>query len=167
MAGAAETTSRSRRPTRHAYAGVALAVAFIASGCGAVGHMSANDGDPARGKQIFKMPTLDGRPGCGTCHTLASAGTTGLVGPNLDSTFGIVRAQGFDVSTIRDVVRGQIAYPETETAVGGTGMPANLVTGQDARDVSDFVAECAQLPAQDAADTGLDTSNFTPPDACK
>jgi mono/diheme cytochrome c family protein len=144
---------------------VAVLVAFLTAGCGAVAHMTDGDGDPARGKEIFKQPTLDGQPGCGTCHTLANAGTTGVVGPNLDTTFGIVRAQGFDISTIRDVVRGQIAYPETETAEGGTGMPANLVTGQDARDVADYVAQCAQLPAQDAKDAGFDVVEDLP-DAC-
>jgi mono/diheme cytochrome c family protein len=142
---------------------VAVVVAFVASGCGAVAHLSASDGDAVRGKQIFKQPTLNGRPGCGTCHTLANAGTTGTVGPNLDSTFGIVRAQGFDLSTIRDVIRGQIAYPETETAEGGTGMPSNLVTGQDARDVAVYVSECAKLPAQDATDTGLTQPPNNPP----
>jgi cytochrome c6 len=34
-------------------------------------------GDPAAGKQIF----VDN---CGSCHTLADAGTTGSIGPNLD-----------------------------------------------------------------------------------
>ncbi len=37
-------------------------------------------GDPVRGKSVFK--TL----GCGSCHTLAAAGTEGTVGPNLDSS---------------------------------------------------------------------------------
>ena len=34
---------------------------------------------PAAGKQVFT-----GVGGCGSCHTLAAAGTTGTVGPNLD-----------------------------------------------------------------------------------
>jgi mono/diheme cytochrome c family protein len=153
-----------RTPRRTGLALVAIVVAFLTAGCGAVAHMSATDGDPVRGKEIFKKPTLDGQPGCGTCHTLANAGTQGTVGPNLDWTFGIVRAQGFDVSTIRDVVRGQIAYPETKTATGGTGMPADLVTGQDARDVAEYVADCAQLPEQDAKDAGLTVEPL--PDTC-
>ena len=69
-----------------------------------------------------------------------------MIGPNLDTTFGVVRAQGFDESTIRDVVRGQIAYPETETATGGPGMPANIVEGQDADNVAEYVAKCAGVP---------------------
>lgn len=37
-------------------------------------------GDPAAGKQVFLSVG-----GCGSCHTLADAGTTGTVGPNLDA----------------------------------------------------------------------------------
>jgi mono/diheme cytochrome c family protein len=37
------------------------------------------EGDPAAGKEIFL-----GAAGCGACHTLADAGTSGTVGPNLD-----------------------------------------------------------------------------------
>ncbi len=39
----------------------------------------AGEGDPAAGKEIFL-----GTSGCGTCHTLGDAGTSGTVGPNLD-----------------------------------------------------------------------------------
>jgi cytochrome c553 len=35
-------------------------------------------GDPAAGKAVFTSA------GCGACHTLADAGTSGTVGPNLD-----------------------------------------------------------------------------------
>jgi cytochrome c6 len=36
-------------------------------------------GDPAKGKPLF------GSSGCGTCHTLAAAHSTGTIGPNLDT----------------------------------------------------------------------------------
>jgi mono/diheme cytochrome c family protein len=36
------------------------------------------EGDPAAGKQVFE------EAGCGSCHTLADAGTAGSIGPNLD-----------------------------------------------------------------------------------
>ncbi len=36
-------------------------------------------GDPVAGKAVFTSA------GCATCHTLADAGTTGTVGPNLDA----------------------------------------------------------------------------------
>jgi mono/diheme cytochrome c family protein len=41
----------------------------------------SGDGDPEAGREVFL-----GSSGCGTCHTLADAGTSGTVGPNLDDT---------------------------------------------------------------------------------
>lgn len=127
------------RPLGAAVVLLATAVVLVATGCGAVAHMTATEGHAPAGKKLFQDK-------CGSCHTMENAGTTGTLGPNLDSTFGIVRAQGFHESTIRDVVRGQIAYPETETSTGGPGMPENLVEGQDADDVAQFVAQCAGVP---------------------
>jgi mono/diheme cytochrome c family protein len=37
------------------------------------------EGDPVAGKEVFL-----GASGCGSCHTLADAGTSGTIGPNLD-----------------------------------------------------------------------------------
>ncbi len=141
------------------------AAAFVAAGCGAVAHMTATSGDPAHGKVLFKMATLPGgNPGCATCHTLADAGTTGTVGPNLDDSFVFDKKQGFSISTIRDVVRGQIAYATSYTGagIGGRtppgisypGMPDNLLTGQDARDVAAYVAQCAGVPHCNLAASG-------------
>jgi cytochrome c553 len=42
---------------------------------------SGGEGDPDAGREVFL-----GSSGCGTCHTLADAGTSGTVGPNLDDT---------------------------------------------------------------------------------
>ena len=53
----------------------------------------------ADGKQVFTT-------NCGSCHTLADAGTSGAIGPNLDD------AQP-DAATVKAYVRG-----------GGGGMPA-------------------------------------------
>lgn len=39
------------------------------------------EGDPDAGREVFLGPS-----GCGTCHTLADAGTSGTVGPNFDET---------------------------------------------------------------------------------
>src|SRR5215207_4862395 len=40
---------------------------------------TTGEGDAVAGKEIFV-----GVGGCGSCHTLADAGTTGSIGPNLD-----------------------------------------------------------------------------------
>ena len=114
-----------------------LAVALATAGCGAVGTVTA--GDPGHGKLLFVTPAKPGDPSCGSCHTLADAKTTGTVGPNLDDAFASDKEQGFSQSTIQDVVRGQIAYPEPP-------MPANLYSGQDADDIAIYVAKCSSVP---------------------
>ncbi|MGH3003688.1 MAG: c-type cytochrome [Gaiellaceae bacterium] len=120
---------------------------MAASGCGAVGRVT--DGDPGHGKQLFLEPKSQ----CASCHTLADAKSTGTVGPNLDDAFSSDKAQGFSEQTIRDVVRSQIAYPEAP-------MPANLLRGQDARDVATYIAKCSANP-----NCGVTATRSAPPPA--
>jgi mono/diheme cytochrome c family protein len=122
-------------------AGLALALAAGAAACGTGG--LAEGGDPSRGKELFVQ-------NCGSCHTLADAGTKGAVGPNLDDAFGPSREQGFEESTIRDVVLGQIRTPVTTPSTGAPGMPANIVEGEDAESVADYVASVAGKPVAGA-----------------
>ena len=107
-----------------------MLVALAASGCGAVNRVTS--GDPSQGKALFKRD-------CASCHTLADAGAQGTVGPNLDDAFSSDKSQGFSEQTMRDIVRGQIAYPEKP-------MPANIVTGADADAVAVYVAKCSGNP---------------------
>ena len=88
---------------RAALAALAVATAALLSGCGAVDHMSASDGDASNGKTLFSQK-------CASCHELADAKATGTIGPSLDDAFASVRRQQFDESTIRDVVRGMQLY---------------------------------------------------------
>ena len=115
-----------------------LTSALFAAGCGAVGHLTASSGNAARGKALFQKT-------CAACHTLADAGTTGTVGPNLDEAFRYDKLQGFDISTIRDVVYGQINYANADPGTGFPGMPANLLRGQQAKDVAVYVAQCSAV----------------------
>ena len=96
-------------------------------------------GDAVAGKKLFQKT-------CGSCHTLADAGTTGTIGPNLDDALAAAKAQGFSLTTMRDLVRGQIAYAESDTGTGHPGMTPNLLHGQQARDVAWYVAQCAAVP---------------------
>jgi mono/diheme cytochrome c family protein len=127
----------------------AAALVAVASGCGTVGRVE--EASAGGGKELFQER-------CGSCHTLADAGTQGTIGPNLDEAFAYARSdredQGFDESTIRDVIRGQIAYPVEDPPVEGPGMPADLVTGADADAVASYVASVAGLPVAGGADTG-------------
>src|SRR6187200_436657 len=132
---------------RAALAAVAVATAVLVSGCGAVDHMSASEGDPSHGKTLFSQK-------CSSCHELANADAKGTIGPSLDEAFAPVRLQHFDESTIRDVVRGQIAYPEEP-------MPAELVTGEDADDVAAYVGKCGGVPACGVEATNAPTTTET------
>jgi mono/diheme cytochrome c family protein len=80
------------------------------------------------------------------------------VGPNLDDAFAQARKDGFDESTIAALVRNQIAYPVTNPGTGVIGMPANLVTGEDADSVALFVASVAATDAQPPAPSGGGTT---------
>jgi mono/diheme cytochrome c family protein len=109
-----------------------LAVAFLATGCGAVGRVTS--GDTSKGKQLFNEK-------CASCHTLADAKSQGTVGPNLDDAFSSDKEQGFSEQTMADVVRGQIAYADPEGP-----MTPNLVRGSDADSVALYIAKCAGNP---------------------
>jgi mono/diheme cytochrome c family protein len=123
-----------------------MAVALIVLGlvplgmaaCGGSVGYSDGSGDRVRGKELFIQ-------GCGSCHTLNDAGTKGEIGPNLDYAFYESRRNGFEDSTIQQVVRGMIAYPTVVTPTGEPGMPADIFTGDDAEDVATYVASVAGL----------------------
>jgi plastocyanin len=96
-------------------------VIVVLGGCGGGG------GDVAKGKQLFTQA-------CGSCHTLADAGTKGTIGPNLDDAFKQDIADGLGRDTIEGVVDEQIQVPQ------GGEMPANLVKGDDRKAVAAYVA---------------------------
>ena len=111
----------------------AAAAALLAAGCGSTGHQAAG-GDVGLGKALFQQK-------CAGCHTLADANAKGAVGPNLDDALGNPQQQGFKESTVRDVVRGQIAYASPP-------MPQDLVKGAQADAVATYVAQVAGKPVQ-------------------
>ena len=127
---------------RFLLAAAVLVAGVAAAGCGSVAAQQ-EAGSAFAGKQLFTQ-------NCGSCHTLADAGTKGTIGPNLDEAFRSVRQQGYDESTIKDVVRGQIAYPTSDPPAGAPGMPPNLVKGDDAWDVAAYVASVAGVPVKGA-----------------
>jgi mono/diheme cytochrome c family protein len=118
---------------------VGVAAAVLLSACGETVGYTEGNGNRTKGKELFTQ-------NCGSCHTLADAGTTGQVGPNLDYAFVESRKNGLGESTIVQVVRGQIAYPVQHPSTGAPGMPANILEGQDADDVASYVAAVAGVP---------------------
>jgi mono/diheme cytochrome c family protein len=113
---------------------VALAaLAVVGSGCG------TTTADTARGRTLFVQK-------CGVCHTLAQAGTTAQVGPNLDDAFALTRENGDDSETIEGVVKAQVEFPRPNNGDPRVSMPPDVVTGQDLDDVAAYVGEWAGVP---------------------
>jgi mono/diheme cytochrome c family protein len=90
-----------------------LLIAVALAGCG-----SASSGSATDPRGLFAGT-------CGTCHTLADAGTTGTFGPNLD-----------DLKPSRATVAHAI-----ETGPGA--MPDHLFTGARAAAIAAYVARVA------------------------
>ena len=82
------------------------------------------------GKELFVT-------NCGACHTLARAGTDGIVGPDLDDILG----QGTPESNQQRVAS---AIKKGFNSPGFQGyMPAGILEGEDADLVANFVARVA------------------------
>ncbi len=126
--------SKPANPIRLLAVFAALAIAaVVASGCG------TSTADEERGRILFVQK-------CGVCHTMAQAGTTAQIGPNLDEAFASARAVGQDSDTIEGITAAQIENPRPTTNNTAVSMPADIVTGQDAQDVAAYVAMYAGVP---------------------
>lgn len=109
------------------------ATVLVASGCG------TSTADTARGRTLFKEK-------CGTCHTLAQAGTTATIGPNLDDAFAAAREAGEGGDTIEGIVKAQVEFPRPSNGDPAVSMPKDVVSGQDLNDVAAYVGEWAGVP---------------------
>jgi cytochrome c oxidase subunit 2 len=119
---------------------LAALVVAVVSGCGTGG--PAKGGDANQGRKLF---LTEGQ--CGSCHTMKDAGSSGKIGPNLDEAFQQSRVEGYEDSAIKNVVLDQIRFPTT-----GSGMPADLLTGDDAVNVAAYVGRCAGADPNNAQD---------------
>jgi plastocyanin len=130
---------------------LAVIVGVVSASCVLAGcQLNGSNANVVNGKQLFVQE-------CGACHTLERAGTTGTSGPNLDAAFAQSRADGLGESTFEGVVYTQILYPNRNPQLDPQDrtkttpqMPADLVTGQDARDVAAYVAFAAAKEGEDA-----------------
>jgi cytochrome c6 len=115
--GASSGSGAQEAPAATGGAGNAAGGGGVSSG----GTQKAAGGAEGEGKQIFTQS-------CGTCHTLADAGTAGKVGPVLDQIKP-------DEKRVLKALK-----------IGGTGsgtMPAGLVTGKEAQAVAKYVSSVA------------------------
>lgn len=115
-----------RRPISLKILVVALALGALGlAGCSSNGVEVAEDSADYRGAQLFAER-------CAGCHTLTAAGAEGsagrelrVQGPNLDER----------VETVEDVL-----FAIKNGGFSGAIMPQNIVVGEDAQAVAEFVA---------------------------
>ena len=103
----------------------ALAAALVLAACGSEGIELAEDDPNYRGAQLFAER-------CSGCHTMDAAGARGSAnralrnqGPNLDER----------TESIEDVL-----FAIKNGGFSGAIMPQNIVVGEDAQAVAEFVA---------------------------
>jgi mono/diheme cytochrome c family protein len=153
------------------------ALSLVLSACGTGGYVSS--GNQGAGNKLF----VDR---CGGCHTLADAGTTGTIGPNLDDAFAQARDAGMTTETFTQVVADQIRFPITAPVTGSPGMPPPSQTlptcdsvkkgefcvedqAQAIDDIATYVAsvagtgKTAEQPAGQKPTNGKDIFTSTPP----
>lgn len=134
--GVRENLLHSQSRTGRRATGLALAVVFLGAGIAVPALVIANNQDNNKaGRARVKLSKAEVRgrelfgQRCNECHTLAAAQTVGKTGPNLDK-LKPSRALVYDA-----ILNGR--------ARGIGTMPAQVVNGQDAKDVAAFVAKVA------------------------
>ncbi len=107
------------------------AAATLTTGCGSQAIDLSKDDPDHTGAKIFVER-------CAGCHTLSKAGTQG-------STFDVTDRESVDgpnfddrKETVEDVV-----FAIQNGGFSGAIMPENIVTGQEAREVAEFLAKYA------------------------
>jgi mono/diheme cytochrome c family protein len=126
---------RMNRPIRVLFAmGALAAVAVLLSACGGTKKItvSTSDAQLHRGAVLFSER-------CAGCHTLSPAGTQGSAS-NVRSA-EVTNGPNLDQRCERPVTR--VLYAIQNGGFSGAIMPQNVVVGQDARDVANFVSKYA------------------------
>src|SRR5438067_7675594 len=124
---------RMTRPAKVLLLGALFAVAALATACG-----TAKVGVPGSTASIQKGAVLFNQR-CGGCHTLSYAGTHGSAQNVRTAQFN--NGPNFDIRCERSVAR--VLYAIQNGGFSGVVMPQNIVLGQQAIDVAEFVATYA------------------------
>jgi mono/diheme cytochrome c family protein len=130
---------------RGALALIAVAALGTAVGCGTEGIQVAEDDPLHEGAQMFAER-------CSGCHTLTAAGTEGSANRS-------ERVQGPDLNQRPETV-DDVIYAIRNGGFSGAIMPQNIVVGEDAEKVAEFVARYA---GQDVTEQPAPASTTTTP----
>jgi mono/diheme cytochrome c family protein len=124
---------------------IAVAALGTAVGCGTEGIQVAEDDPLHEGAQMFAER-------CSGCHTLSAAGTEGSANRS-------ERVQGPDLNQRPETV-DDVIYAIRNGGFSGAIMPQNIVVGEDAEKVAEFVAMYA---GQDVTEQPAPASTTTTP----
>jgi mono/diheme cytochrome c family protein len=119
-----------QRRARHRLVGIAAAAAVAGiAACGEQDIQLAKSNPDYEGAQIFQQH-------CSGCHTLAAAGTEGSTTNPNDREY--VDGPNFNA---RKEQKDQILYAIENGGFSSGPMPQDIVVGEDAQKVADFVAK--------------------------
>jgi hypothetical protein len=113
-----------------------ILIAFAVSACGTQ-KVAVSKSDPSYAADSNAAHLFNER--CGGCHSLAQAGTEGS-GQN-PRTYLDISGPNFNVRCERPAKR--VLYAIENGGFSGAYMPANIVVGQQAREIAMFVARYA------------------------
>ena len=153
------------RPAKVLFLSVLFAAAVLATACG-----TEKVTTPGSAATIHQGAVLFNQR-CGGCHTLSYAGTHGSAQNVRTAQFN--NGPNFDVRCERPVAR--VLYAIQNGGFSGVIMPQNIVVGQQAIDVAEFVAtysghkqpkipgvvQCHQTPIGTVAEALAPTSTST------
>ena len=124
---------RMTRPVKVLFWGALCAVAALATACG-----TEKVSVPPSAASVHEGAVLFNQR-CGGCHTLSFAGTHGSAQNVRTAQFN--NGPNFDIRCERPVAR--VLYAIQNGGFSGVVMPQNIVVGQQAIDVAEFVAKYA------------------------
>jgi mono/diheme cytochrome c family protein len=129
-----------------ATATILLAAALALGACGSQGIGIAKSSPSYRGAVLF-------RDHCSGCHTLAIVGAQG----SATSIKNRVRTNGPNFNIRKENVE-QVLYAIRNGGFSGAIMPENIVLGNDAQAVAEFLAKYSGSQAQQAPQTPITLS---------
>lgn len=116
-------------PRRHLAVALAIAGSSLFAACGEQGIQLSKSDPNYEGAKIFEQR-------CSGCHTLSVAGTQG----SAEKANGREYKDGPNFDT-RHVERDQVLYAIENGGFSSGPMPQDIVVGEEAEKVADFVAE--------------------------
>jgi mono/diheme cytochrome c family protein len=122
------------------------ACAAVLGACGSQGNQVAKTSPYYRGSVLF-------RDHCSGCHTLSIVGAQGSATSIKDR----VKTNGPNFNIRKENVE-QVLYAIRNGGFSGAIMPENIVLGDDARDVAEFLAHYSGSQAQHVPSTNITLS---------